>query len=308
MLKPPPKFFGVWASDYDNGDAFYSANDSFTAYFDVPTDRGADATGGAREGGMGFVDLLLNFSHPLGNSYEGRWHDDDKAFTVTIRDAGNGTVSMTPKFRNCTADRVTGGTVIDERYGKPCTFGEIYVHDPATTVSLRAPVRTRGGGSPPVVINATNQDLQGNLGQNDTAPRVVEMIGRETKLPDLTGFANFEGEWTIEVRLDRATDRGVNVAGSCTPEAMGLSAYTSECIDGLFQFDPPTAFAGRDYTGVWLDDSTFIITTTLDLTEAMGGQGGNLGLSELRAGVTGTVMNGRGRRTSRCRATSRTAR
>ena len=157
---------------------------------------------------MGFVDLLLNFSHPLGNSYEGRWHDDDKAFTVTIRDAGNGTVSMTPKFRNCTADRVTGGTVIDERYGKPCTFGEIYVHDPATTVSLRAPVRTRGGGSPPVVINATNQDLQGNLGQNDTAPRVVEMIGRETKLPDLTGFANFEGEWTIELRLDRATDRG----------------------------------------------------------------------------------------------------
>ena len=146
VLKPPPKFFGVWASDYDNGDAFYSANDSFTAYFDVPTDRGADATGGAREGGMGFVDLLLNFSHPLGNSYEGRWHDDDKAFTVTIRDAGNGTVSMTPKFRNCTADRVTGGTVIDERYGKPCTFGEIYVHDPATTVSLRAPVRTRGGG------------------------------------------------------------------------------------------------------------------------------------------------------------------
>ena len=143
------------------------------------------------------------------------------------------------------------------------------------------------------MINATNQDLQGNLGQNDTAPRVVEMIGRETKLPDLTGFANFEGEWTIELRLDRATDRGVNVAGSCTPEAMGLSAYTSECIDGLFQFDPPTAFAGRDYTGVWLDDSTFIITTTLDLTEAMGGQGfGNLGLSELRAGVTGTVMNG----------------
>ena len=63
------------ASDPDNADATFSALDTLTVRFDMPTDRGRYA------GGRAFVDNLLQFSDQLGVDYTGQWAD---ASTLTV--------------------------------------------------------------------------------------------------------------------------------------------------------------------------------------------------------------------------------
>lgn len=71
----PPMPVAFEASDPDNADATFSALDTLTVRFDMPTDRGRYA------GGRAFVDNLLQFSDQLGVDYTGQWAD---ASTLTV--------------------------------------------------------------------------------------------------------------------------------------------------------------------------------------------------------------------------------
>lgn len=180
---------------------------------------------------------LLNFSTPLGNDYAGAWSEDGSALVVTTFDAGNGTVSLELL-------RDANGTVISA----------------PTYVSVIGEVRTRAGNSPPAAVNLTAA-LVGGVGDNSSTafPRVVSAIAREVKRGEL---------WTIELGLDRASDRGRTrlSASLCPALAVQLS---QECVLQLFTFTPADALTwpSPDATihGSWEDDSTFVATTTLDV-------------------------------------------
>ena len=253
VLPDPPRLLSARIQDYDNLDASYSANDTITIRFDRPTDY----AGGAAFGGREWVDSLLNFSTPLGNDYAGMWSDDGSDLVVTTVDAGNGTV------------------VLDRTYDEN---GTVVVSPTAITVIGH--VRTRAGNSVPSWANLT-VELTGDVGANETAccdpmldpsqrrpsccahPRVVSTVGQEVVRGQ---------EWTVTIGLDRATDRG----RTRLPESLcPLTALDrgdripQECVMLLFSFFPTDAFTfvepDANAHGQWQDDSTFIVTTTLNV-------------------------------------------
>lgn len=254
VLAEPPVLLSATIQDYDNTDAVYSTNDTITVRFDRPT----DSAGGARGGGRSFVDALLNFSTPLGNDYAGQWSDDGRDLVVTTLDAGNGTVSLDLQYDE-------NGTVVVA----------------PTYVTVVGHMRTQSGNSPPSWANLT-KPLEGDVGNNATSccdpnlspaqrlpsccalPRVVGSVGEEVKRGE---------EWTLTLSLDRASDRGRTrlPEGLCPEEVLDRGdRIPQECVELLFSFTPTDAltFPEPDATvhGRWHDDSTFVVTTTLDLT------------------------------------------
>ena len=233
LLPEPPMLVGAYLEDYDNADSVYSANDTITVRFDRPTDGGARTQ---RSGGAAFVDSLLNFSTPLGNDYVGSWSEDGTDFVVTTLDAGNGTISLE--------------YIYDEN--------NTLVQAP-TLISVVGDVRSRGGNSPPSRVNLTTV-LVGNVGDNSSSafPRVISSVARETKRGEL---------WTVTLGLDRATDRGRTRLNpdQCSPS---FDYLQHDCVMQLFTITPADilTFPGPSFVyGQWMDDSTFAMTTTVDV-------------------------------------------
>ena len=259
VLPPPPRITGVAVIDLDNADAVYSANDTIVVSFDVPTNR----AGGDRVGGRAFVDALFNFSSPLGADYGGEWAADGSAFTVTIFDPSNGTVFLEPT-------RDENGTVVHA----------------TTVVTLTADVRTVAGNSPPISVNQSAA-VVGSFGENATSafPRVTRVTGREALRQQL---------WDLTLYLDRATDQGRTALPSYCGDPLG--ELSQACALLLFSLEPADAlsFPEPDKAIVaarWKDSSTFVMTTTLDVTGSTVASGDTLsfGVDEVQTLQVGTT-------------------
>ena len=262
-LLEAPYLAGFEAGDYDNADDAYSQNDTLTISFSGPTNKGSvmGADGSPMtSGGEAYIASLFNFSHVIGKWYYGEWVEDGSAFVITVKDTNFSTLRLEDRYE-----------ILNETEGTPILM------DSVTVMRVLGEIRQPKGNSPPITTNMTAK-MTGSFGDNATFPTVVSVVGRETVR---------QTEWEIVVQLDRATDRGrINL-----PQPSAAEIYAAEereedpplscdpdgvlsfpCLSRLFRFLPTDAFAFGEWSvedqtsGMWRDDSTFVLTTGLDVT------------------------------------------
>ena len=148
---------------------------------------------------------------------------------------------------------------------------------------MRAAVRLRNlGGTSPPVPSEHALTMGGSLG-SEAAPRIVTMTASD---PDNSGAAYSNGD-LITILFDVAvlvkyrfwwdvmpTDPNI---GGLVKGVGGPRLY----VNGLFDF---SGKLGEDYSGVWQDTSTFVITLT-DTTAAYGTGVGELSMRVKRCPV-----------------------
>ena len=171
-----------------------------------------------------YVDSLFTFNPPIGDAYSGEWLDAS-TFVVTVATVGD----AAPVLGNARA--TVAGAIFDKARRRPSAVGQ------ASTLS-------------------------GQYGMS-TAPRIVKFEADDpADLDSSYGVGDL-----LRITFDMATDRGIVSAAVGAPPAapastgMGMSAFGEDpamsIVDHLFAFSTPL---GSNYTGAWLDDSSFRIT------------------------------------------------
>ena len=106
-----------------------------------------------------------------------------------------------------------------------------------SNATLSGTLRNRGSTSRPSVTRAAL------VGISDSGPPLLERF--EVSDPDQLDYF-FTDDDIVTAVFDRATDLGANEARRGR-------------VDALLAFNIPP---GADYSGQWLDDSTFVVTVT----------------------------------------------
>lgn len=172
-----PQIVSFVADDFDNSDDIYSASDTLTVTFDLPTDRGGtDAKATSVE-----VEDMLIFSQPLGDSLFSQWSDDSTLVITIISPEGAGDVlvgksTVRPRRRV----RNAGCCAAYTREG--CAVSQVCCCYNATDLE-------------PVPLSGDFGTLQ--------PPAIASFVGDD---PD-DGDGQYGGSDVLLVKFDMATDR-----------------------------------------------------------------------------------------------------
>ena len=263
-----PRLVSVVGSDPDNGDDQFSNGDIITFTFDMPTHIGQMAISGdidpyrpvdpgASGGGptitMEGVNALFRFDFyqpaqaaarvpSLGLDYTGRW-TDDSTFVLTIvnsirrvgRDSQNRIWNRMPRLT-------------DDAY-----MANNYQGQDSIWVDVPGDVRSIGLQSPRCTDRVP---LTGTWGNRNEAPQLLRLFGTD---PDNSNSLPTAGD-TLTFVFDRRTSKGRTARPP--PPDPGTQRYA----DFFLQFTPPIGrpcdnqVCHNDYTAVFRDDSTFVLT------------------------------------------------
>ena len=188
---------------------------------------------GSREGGKAFVDTTLGFSQPLGADYSGVWRDAS-TFKVTVLDA---------------AGAGEGPKVNASGEGALVTVMGVLHNAPGTSPRSEASYRMRVG----------------NFGQSGETPKLLRFFARDHD----NANASYDSGDQLVVQFDMATNRGACltevVSYDNLPYCARRAAGGSEYVDSLLTLSSPM---GANYSGVWEDSSTFVLTVVQSLPGA----------------------------------------
>lgn len=254
-----PRLLSVHGGDPDNADDIFSNGDTITFTFnmgtyigqqgsrltadrfrpDVDADQGEvyDATA---------IHALFEFNYYLpaesekrvpsfGRDYSGKWVDDS-TFVMTILDS-------TRRVGFDDNSRVWNRMPrINEESYTGAEFG--YTQADSIWVQVLGDVRSVGRQSERCTDRVP---LSGDWGERSQRPKILSFVSMD---PDNSDNMPSPGD-TLTIVFDRRTSKG-RTARPPPPEP-GTKAYA----DFYLRFDPIIA---SDYTAVWRDDSTFVLT------------------------------------------------
>ena len=328
-LPMPPRLIDAYASDFSNKHLMPAKGDTIAIKFDMPIDR----AGGLYDelaGTVSCVDELaqscnLQYSQafrlfdfynkynqrittPFFLEYTTGWLDD-QTFLITVI---NGSSALQPG-------------ILAEEWEEAATA----LADPGTRVALKPGITIQSlscpeeyAGTPYCTVPTGLEDeaweytapyLHGNFGRV-TGPRIV---GFSADDPD-NGDGHFGNGDQLTITFDQRTNRGRTHDNFGRPYATVFSegvesqvAYPlgvddvsgAALVDKLFSFSRPL---GTDYSGDWLDDSTFVVTV-IDSTGAVAEDNDN-GIdnnsnSTDHSGITPNIDSGRDTMTTSGKAT-----
>eukprot|EP00908_Phaeocystis_cordata_P015561 Transcript_26716.p1 GENE.Transcript_26716~~Transcript_26716.p1 ORF type:complete len:1344 (+),score=457.27 Transcript_26716:146-4033(+) len=235
-----PLLLAAVADDPDDGDATFGTGDVITLYFDRPTNVTEDRIGNLAVGDDGrpetYVDQLFTLTEPLGDQYEGMWHDAS-TFEITVVNGWLPQPNINATF--------------DYTEHSPRTL--VWIHRDS---GLRSADQSHGVhilqlGDPfglPVL-------LTGSTGHHN-APQLLFVHGED---PD-NGDDAYTDDDLIKLQFDVATFEG-------TYAVEKQIAFDMDAINALFDFEfqdsgrreTRKVSLGQDYSGAWTDSSTFLI-------------------------------------------------
>lgn len=257
-----PMITNYTASNFENADSIYGQSDLLTIIFDKPTDK----AGGERYGLKSYVDGLFSFSEgDPADDYSGEWRDDS-TFVVGL---------------------------IDPTDIIPSVAGRV----PFSTRPAHLEVATAGSLGPPMLPGALIQNRGVSSDRIASSSVIVPVSGDfgEVASPTLTGFDArdldngdailSEGDQLV-LTFSVATDRGGATRTFYPSDAANVASQSD--IDRLFSF---SSSVGEEYTGLWVDERTFIIT----IVNATGGDAFvGATLATVRDELGGLIFNAAG--------------
>ena len=225
-----PRIETFSASTWDLQDVGWSRYDVLRVHMDLPTNRGG------REGGKAFVDTLLSFSHALGDDYSGTWLDES-VFVVTILDPTGAGAGPPVGGGGATG----GGALVS-------VAGRLY----------NAPRTSRESGS-------AMRLSSGDFGRSGQTPQLSAFYARDVD----NANASYDAGDQLVVQFDMGVNRGACLRTAISVDNLPICAQRRSggvsYVDSLLSV---SATIGANYSGVWEDASTFVVTVVEPLPDA----------------------------------------